>query len=166
MGEKSKVYTTFPDDHILAASHELIPWFTDFVNYLASDIVPLDLSFHHRKKFMHDIKKFLWDDPYFYWSCDDGLIHRCVPQVVMLRVLKACHSSHVGGNHSGIQIAHKIFQCGYYLPKIHQDAHEFVNSCDRCERDGGISKRQELPLNPILVTELFDVWALILWVSL
>ena len=39
-----------------------------------------------------------------------------------------------------------------------KDAHDFAKSCDRCQRDGGISKRQNLPLNPILVIELFDVW--------
>ena len=41
---------------------------------------------------------------------------------------------------------------------LHQDAHGFAKSCDKCQRDGGISRKQELPLNPILVIELFDVW--------
>ena len=35
--------------------------------------------------------------------------------------------------------------------------HEFSKLNDRCQRDRGILKRQELPLNPILVIELFDV---------
>ena len=78
----------------------------------------------------------------------------------MLSVLEACHSSHVDRHHSGILTSHKILQCGYYWSTIHQDAHEFTKACDRCQRDGGISKRQELPLNPILVMELFDVWGI------
>ena len=78
----------------------------------------------------------------------------------MLSVLEACHSSHVGGHHSGIRAAHKILQCGYYWPTIHQDAHEFSKACDRCQRDGGVSRRQDLSLNPILVIELFDVWGI------
>ena len=78
----------------------------------------------------------------------------------MLSVLEACHSSPVGGNHSGIRSAHKILQCGYYWPTIHQYAHEFAKSCDRCQRDKGISRSQELRLNPILVIELFDVWGI------
>ena len=36
----------------------------------------------------------------------------------------------------------------------------FANACDRCQRDGGISRKQELPLNPIHVIELFDVWGI------
>jgi len=96
----------------LAAFHDLIPWFADFANYLASDVVPPNLSFHQRKKFMHDVRKLFWDEPYLYRSCADGIIRRCVPEVEMLRVLEACHSSPVGGHHGGIRIAHKILQCG------------------------------------------------------
>ncbi|KAK4713402.1 hypothetical protein R3W88_019309 [Solanum pinnatisectum] len=66
---------------VLAASHDLIPWFTDFANYLASDLVPPILSFHQRKKFMHDVKKFFLDEPYLYRSCSDGIIRCCVPEV-------------------------------------------------------------------------------------
>ena len=93
-----------------------------------------------------------------YRSCADGLIRRCVPEVEMLSVLEACHSSPIGGHHSAIRTTHEILQCVYYWPNIHQDAHEFAKACDRCQRDGGISRKQELPLNPILFIELFDVW--------
>ena len=86
-----------------------------------------------------------------------GLFGSCVQECEMLSVLEACHSSPVGGHHSGIQTAHKILQSDYYWPSLHQDAHEFAKACDRCQRDGVISRKQELPLNPILVIELFDV---------
>ena len=62
LDEKSEIDDTFPDEHVLAVSQDLIPWFPNFANYLASDIVPPDLSFHQRKKFMHDVKKFFWDE--------------------------------------------------------------------------------------------------------
>ena len=75
-------------------------------------------------------------------------------------MLEECHSSPIGGHHSGIRTAHKIFQCGYYWPTLHQDAHWFAKACDKCQRDGGGSRKQELPLNPILVIELFDVWGI------
>ena len=66
----------------------------------------------------------------------------------------------MGGNYSGIRTAHMIFQYAYYLPIIHQDDHEFAKSCDRFQRDWGISKRQEFPLNLILLIELFDAWGI------
>ena len=128
----------------------MIPCFADFANYLASDIVPSDLSFHQSKKFMYDVKKFFWDEPFLYRSCADGIIRCCVPQCEMLSVLEACHSSPVCGHHNGIRTAHKILHCCYYWPTLHQDANEFAKACDRCQQDGGISRKQELPLNPFL----------------
>ena len=77
LGDKTDIDDTFPDEHVLASSQDFIPWFADFANCLASDIIRLDLSFHQRKKFMYDVKKFFWDEPYLYRSCADGLIRRC-----------------------------------------------------------------------------------------
>ncbi|XP_069147141.1 uncharacterized protein [Solanum lycopersicum] len=128
LGEKAEIDDAFPDEHILASSHDLIPWFAGFANYL------------------------------LYRSCTDGIIRRGTPEFEMLSVLEACHSSPVGGHYSGIRTTHKILRCGYYWPTIHQDAHEIAKTCDWCQRDGGILKRQGLPLNPIWVIELFDVW--------
>ena len=67
LGDKTEIDDTFPDENVLAASQNLIPWFANFANYLASDIIPSDLSFHQRKKFMY-VKKFFWDEPYLYRS--------------------------------------------------------------------------------------------------
>ena len=49
LGDRAEINDAFPDEQVLAASNDLIPWFADFANYLASDIVPPDLSFHQRK---------------------------------------------------------------------------------------------------------------------
>ena len=78
----------------------------------------------------------------------------------MQLILEACHSSPVGGHHGGAQIAHKIFQCGYYWLIIQQDAVDLVRNCDVCQRQGAISRRNELPMTPILQVELFDVWGI------
>ncbi|XP_069150239.1 uncharacterized protein [Solanum lycopersicum] len=39
LGDKTDIDDTFPDEHVLASSQELVPWFTDFANYLAIDYV-------------------------------------------------------------------------------------------------------------------------------
>ena len=51
LGEKAEIYDAFSDEHVLPASQDLIPWFTYFTNYMASDVVPSELTFHQRKKF-------------------------------------------------------------------------------------------------------------------
>ena len=77
---------------------------------MASEIVPPDLFFYQRKKFMHYVKNLFWDELYLYRSYADGLIRRCVPEVEMLSVLEACHSFPVREHHSGIRTAHKFLK--------------------------------------------------------
>ena len=77
---------------------------------------------------------------------------------MIVNVLEACHTLPVGGNHSVIRNAKNILLYGYYVLTIYQDAHELSKSCDKCQIDGGILKRQEIPLNYIMVIELFNVW--------
>ena len=64
LGDKTEIDDTSPNEHVLDASQDFISWFSDFKNYLASDIVPPDLSFHQRKNLMHNVQKFFWDEPY------------------------------------------------------------------------------------------------------
>ena len=63
---------------------------------------------------MNDVKNLFWYETYLDWICANGMIRRCAPEVEMLSILEAYHSSAVKGHHSGIWAAHKILQCGYY----------------------------------------------------
>ncbi|XP_078169730.1 uncharacterized protein LOC144564087 [Carex rostrata] len=40
------------------------------------------------------------------------------------------------------------------------DARTFVSACDKCQRTGNITRRNEMPLNSILEVEIFDVWGI------
>lgn len=124
-GKNEEIDDAFPEKHILTVSHNLIPWFADFANYLASNITPERLTFN-QKKFMYDVQKYYWDDPYLFRVCTDGLIRRCVSEVEMVPILKACHSSPVGDHYGSVRTAAKVLQCGFYSPTLHHDAHEFV----------------------------------------
>ena len=54
----------------------------------------------------------------------------------------------------------KVLQSGFYWPSLFKDAHTMCRECDKCQRLGKISCRHIMPLNPILVIELFDVWGI------
>ena len=41
-----------------------------------------------------------------------------------------------------------------------KDCFEWVKLCDQCQRMGNISKRHEMPLQGILVVQLFYVWGM------
>ena len=53
-----------------------------------------------------------------------------------------------------------MLQSGFYWPSLFKDAHTICRECDKCQRLGKISCRRMIPLNPILVVDLFDVWGI------
>ena len=65
-----------------------------------------------------------------------------------------------GGHFAGNRTAAKVLQSGFYWPNLFKDAHHFVSTSDKCQRMGSISKWDELPLQPILEVELFDIWGM------
>ena len=56
--------------------------------------------------------------------------------------------------------AYKILQAGFYWHTIFFDVYNYIKTCDKCQRVGNISIRNEMPLNYILEVEIFDVWGL------
>lgn len=98
----------FLNDHVHTSSHDMIPWYVDFSNFLVSDILLEVLSSNQKKKFLHDVFKFYWDKPYLFRVCVDNVICRCIPIEEMLPIMEASHSCSVGGHHSGIRTTRKI----------------------------------------------------------
>ncbi|XP_048496403.2 uncharacterized protein LOC125495663 [Beta vulgaris subsp. vulgaris] len=65
------------------------------------------------------------------------------------------------GGHFGPQrTAHKVLECGLYWPTLYKDAYVFCKSCERCQKTGNVSKRNEMPQHGIIVCEIFDVWGI------
>ncbi|KAJ9545398.1 hypothetical protein OSB04_025105 [Centaurea solstitialis] len=88
------------------------------------------------------------------------VIRRCIPKEEVTSIIHHCHTGPCGGHFGGHRTAAKILQSGFYWPTLHRDCHDFVKSCDECQRSGNISRRNEMPLNGILEIELFDVWGI------
>ena len=66
----------------------------------------------------------------------------------------------VGGHFGAKKTAEKVLQCGFYWPTLFKDAHEFCKCCTRCQHVGRITRRNMMPLHPILTVEIFDVWGI------
>jgi hypothetical protein len=41
-----------------------MPWFANFVNFLALGYLPAHWSTQDKRKFLNEVKNFYWDDPY------------------------------------------------------------------------------------------------------
>lgn len=55
----------FPDEQLFLVQVRE-PWYTDFVNYLVSNIINPDFGYHEKKKFLLDVMHYFWDEPYLF----------------------------------------------------------------------------------------------------
>ncbi|RVW87301.1 Retrovirus-related Pol polyprotein from transposon 17.6 [Vitis vinifera] len=69
-----------------------------------------------------------------------------------------CHDSACGGHFASQKTAMKVIQSGFWWPSLFKDAHSMCKACDRCQRLGKLTRRNMMPLNPILIVDIFDVW--------
>jgi len=152
----------FPDEQVfqIKSIDSYIPWFAYFANYLVAGNTPEGLTYNQKKKFLSDSRRYVWDDPYLFRICSDGLIRRCVGENEQLSILSACHDSEYGGHFGARRTAFKVLQSGFYWPTIMKDARAYVEKCDSCQRSSNISWRNEMPLQNIQEVELFDVWGI------
>nr|XP_004499872.1 uncharacterized protein LOC101505881 [Cicer arietinum] len=138
----------FADEHIFAIT--MVPWFTDFANFKVGGTIPSDFTYQQQKKFIHDAKFYVWDEPFLYKRGVDGLLRRCVSEEEQEKVMWHCHDSEYGGHFSGDRTAARVLQSGLFWPSLFKDAFNYVKKCDRCQRTGNISKRDEMPQNPVI----------------
>ena len=83
-----------------------------------------------------------------------------MPEEEQQGILSHYHESACGGHFVSQKTAMKVLQSGFYWPSLFKEAHQMCRVCDRCQRLRKLSRRHMMPLNPILVVELFDVWGI------
>jgi hypothetical protein len=74
------------------------PWYANIVNFMVSGYVP---PRKNKKKLLYKSRRHLWNDPYLYRVCTDGLLRRCVPTAEGFRIIEKCHTAPYGG-HFGV----------------------------------------------------------------
>ena len=70
------------------------PWYANLVNFMVTRYIPPG---EDKKKLIHLSRFHLWDDPYLFKVCADGLLRRCIPMCETRKILERCHSSPYGG---------------------------------------------------------------------
>ncbi|CAA7040709.1 unnamed protein product [Microthlaspi erraticum] len=147
-------------EEVKALRDENLPWYADIVNFMVSGEVPSSFDAYKRKKFFKDARHYYWDEPYLYKRGPDSIYRRCIAEEDVQGVLEHCHGSAYGGHFATFKTATKVLQSGLWWPTLFKDAASFITKCDPCQRKGSITKRDEMPLNPILEVEIFDVWGI------
>jgi len=152
------IQENFPDEYILSIS--ALPWYANIVNYFVTGKTPPHWTSQQRRYFHSQTKYYIWEEPDLFKMGADQVIRRCVPHKEQHDILRHCHSYACGGHFSAKKTGHRVLQSGFFWPSIFKDAHLFVKSCIRCQQIGGISRRDMMPMTPILVVEIFDVWGI------
>ena len=151
----------FPDEKLFTIEDKrAVPWFADYVNYLVAKVIPPEFNYQKKKRFFAHLKHYYWEDSILYRHCANQVIRRCVPEDEMYNILNHCHTLSCGGHFGGQRTTAKVLQSGFYWPSLFKDAHQFVSTCDKCQRMGNISRKDEPPMHPILEVELFDLWGI------
>jgi hypothetical protein len=104
------------------------------------------------------VKNFYWDDPYLFKYCPDQIFQICIPDNEVSSVIKFCHSKACGDHFSSRKTTAKILQSGFYWPSMFKDSHAVCKTSENYQKLGSISKCHMMPLNLILVIEIFDCW--------
>ncbi|CAJ2659838.1 unnamed protein product [Trifolium pratense] len=143
---------------ILKENKEAIGW--SLSDLKVSGLIPDDLNWHQKKKFLREANQYVWDDPYLFKIGADNLLRRCVTKEEAISIMWHCHNSPYGGHYNGERTAAKVLQSGFFWPSLFKDTYEHARSCDNCQRIGGISRRNEMPLQNMHVVEVFDCWGI------
>jgi len=150
----------FPDEYLMNIDTVDIPWYADIANYLVAGFLPKGWTHQQKKRFFADVKHYFWDDPYLFKMCADGMIRRCVSGAETREILDKCHYGPAGGHYGPSVTGKKVFDAGFYWPTVFREAQTLVDTCDSCQRQGNITRRDEMPQHFIQVIEIFDVWGI------
>ncbi|RVW87292.1 Retrovirus-related Pol polyprotein from transposon 17.6 [Vitis vinifera] len=87
------------------------------------------------------------------------IIRKCVPEEEQQGILSHCHENACGGHFASQKTAMKVLQSGFI-------GHHFSKMPTPCvgvvidAKGSGSYKRNQMPMNPILIVDLFDVWGI------
>ncbi|RDY14635.1 Gag-Pol polyprotein, partial [Mucuna pruriens] len=66
-----------------------------------------------------------------------------------------------GGHYGSTRTVRKVLDCGFYWSTIFRDAYQLASTCEKCQKARmAITRRHEMPQQPILFCEVFDVWGI------
>ena len=103
---------------------------------------------------------FFWDELYLFKYCTDQIIRRCILEDEHHSVLTFCHESACGGHFGMRKTTEKVLKSGFYWPTLFKDSYNFCKLCAKRQMTGRITRKNMMPITPILEVEIFDVWGI------
>eukprot|EP00253_Pinus_taeda_P035092 PITA_35092 len=114
------------------------------------------LSSKEKSKIMTKSAPFIWIGGNLFKLGPDHILRRCVREEDVFDILLICHDGPCGGHFAAKRNSFKILQAGYYWPTLHQYVKRYISQCDRCQRMGKPTPRDEIPLQPQVTFKSFE----------
>ncbi|RDY00912.1 putative mitochondrial protein, partial [Mucuna pruriens] len=87
--------------------------------------------------------------------------YKCILDAEIKSVLQFCHAASGRGHYGSTRTAKKFLDCEFYWPTMFRDAYQFFSTREKCQKTGTtIIRRHEMPKQPILFCEVFDIEAI------
>eukprot|EP00253_Pinus_taeda_P025310 PITA_25310 len=129
-------------------------------NYLVLAQFPPHLSSKEKSSIVRKSAPFTWIRGNLFKLGPDQILRRCVREEKVFEILLTYHDGPCGGHFAAKRTAFKILQAGYYWPTLRQDVRIYISQCDRCQRMGKRTPRDEMPLQPQVTFEPFEKWGI------
>jgi len=121
---------------------------------------PPNLSSKEKSKIVRKSAPFTWIGGNLFKLGLDQILRICVMEEEVFDILLTCHDGPCGGHFSAKRTTFKVLRVGYYWPTLHQDVRRYTSECDRWQRMGKPTPRDEMPLQPQVTFEPFDKWGM------
>jgi hypothetical protein len=119
------------------------PWYANIVNFMVAGYVPPG---ENKRKLIYESRLHIWDPPYLFRVCANGLLRRCLPVEEVIQIIERCHSSPYGGYYGVFRTHAKIWQSRFFWPTMYEDTKDFIRRCGACQRHENINSRDAMPL--------------------
>ncbi|XP_070054129.1 uncharacterized protein [Nicotiana tomentosiformis] len=85
---------------------------------------------------------------------------RCLGPNQTEYVMREVHEGHCGNHAGGRSLVKTLIRAGYYLPKMEEDAENFVAKCDKCQRYANNKHRPAELLHTVISLWPFMKWGM------
>eukprot|EP00253_Pinus_taeda_P016480 PITA_16480 len=121
---------------------------------------PPHLSSKEKSRIVRKSTPFTWIRGNLFKLGPDQILRHCVREEEVFDILLTCHDGPCGGHFATKRTAFKILQASYYWPTLHQDVRRYISQCNRCQRMGKPTPRDEIPLQPQVIFEPLEKWGM------
>ena len=160
-GEKQEesVEDSFPDEQLFHIEGEATQY-GEIIAFLLRMEIPPGMTYEQKAVFVHNMAPFTLLHGVLHKLGPDLKLRRCLEKKEVRRVLEALHNDPEGGHFALTTTLEKIKMVGYWWPTMHNDALEYIRSCDACQRQGKPLASAHWPLTPIMPLAPFEKWGI------